>query len=72
MESPLEQETEGGDGRVKPVELDLTDAEIREGLADLAEFNRDYDRLHGRDANGRQSSRSDPAPPPPPERPERT
>ena len=72
MEPPLEQKAEKGDGRLKPVELDLTETEIREGLADLAEFNRDYDRLHGRGANGRQPSRSTPATPPPPERPERT
>lgn len=45
MATPLEQEAKGGDRRVKPVELDLTEAEIRDGLADLAEFNRDYDRL---------------------------
>lgn len=44
MAKALEQEAPKDDRRLADNELGYTAAEVREGLADLAEFNRDYDR----------------------------
>ena len=60
MATPLEQETKRGDRRVKPVELDLTEAEIRDGLDDLVKFNQAYDRLVVSKASGAASTDSRP------------